>query len=35
MTMADQIVVMHDGIVEQTGGAAGALRPPDRFRRQP
>jgi len=28
MTMADRIVVMHDGIVEQIGTAAGAFRPP-------
>ena len=28
MTMADRIVVMHDGVVEQIGDAARALRPP-------
>ena len=27
MTMADRIVVMHDGIIEQTGSAARPLRP--------
>ena len=28
MTMGDQIVVMKDGRIEQTGSAAGAVRPP-------
>ena len=32
MTMADRIVVMRDGIVEQTGDAARALRPAGRTR---
>jgi multiple sugar transport system ATP-binding protein len=27
MTLADRIVVMHDGHIEQVGGAARALRP--------